>query len=329
MKTVTSQYREYDKYAVLLVNLGTPDSYTVKDVKQYLKQFLSDRRVIELTPLIWQLILRLLVLPFRSPKTAKLYQKVWLKEKNLSPLMYYTQMQTKRLAQAIDNDVIVDFAMRYGEPSIEAKIHSLQAQGVTTIKVFPLYPQYSATTTASVYDEVFRVLKKMRNQPNIIGVKPYYAHPQYIEALKKSVLTYIPKLNFAPDIILFSFHGIPKQCVDKGDPYYWQCQETYRLVKNALSNLNIELRMSFQSRFGPKKWLSPYTTDVLKILPTENKNKILLVTPGFAADCLETLEELNETERKTFLQAGGTHYAVMPCLNDSDEHMELLKTLAK
>ncbi len=315
------------KKAILLVNLGTPDSYQVKDVRKYLKEFLSDRRVIEASPLFWQPILRLFVLPFRSPKTAKLYQKIWFEDKQFSPLMYYTQSQACKLADKLGNHMMVDFAMRYGEPSIKAKIEALSIQGVTEITIVPLYPQYSATTTASVYDEVFRVLQTMRYQPNIVGIAPYYQHPAYIEALKKSVINHLATIDFTPDILLLSFHGIPLECVQKGDPYQMHCLRTFELLKSALSETKLNIQMSFQSRFGPKEWLKPYTTEVLANLAKEGKKNVLVMAPGFAADCLETLEELRETEYETFLNAGGGHYAVIPCLNDRDGHIEMLKTI--
>ncbi|WP_440616542.1 ferrochelatase [Cysteiniphilum sp. 6C5] len=315
------------KKAILLVNLGTPDSYQVKDIRKYLKEFLSDRRVIEASSLIWQPILRLFILPFRSPKTAKLYQKVWFEEDNASPLMHYTKAQARKLADKLGNEVIVDFAMRYGQPSIKAKIEALSIESVTDVTVVPLYPQYSATTTASVYDEVFRVLQAMRYQPNIVGVAPYYEHPAYIDALKQSVIKYLATIDFTPDVLLLSFHGIPLECVQKGDPYQAHCLRTFELLKNALSETNLNIQLSFQSRFGPKEWLTPYTTDVLANLAKEGKKNVLVMAPGFAADCLETLEELKETERETFLNAGGEHYAVIPCLNDRDEHINMLKTI--
>ncbi|WP_373282841.1 MULTISPECIES: ferrochelatase [Cysteiniphilum] len=315
------------KKAILLINLGTPDSYQVKDVRKYLKEFLSDRRVIEASSFIWQPILRLFILPFRSPKTAKLYESIWFQDKQLSPLMYYTQAQARKLADKLGNEVIVDFAMRYGEPSIKAKIEALSVQGVTEITIVPLYPQYSATTTASVYDEVFRVLQTMRYQPNIVGVAPYYQHPAYIKALKQSVLSYLETIDFTPDVLLLSFHGIPLECVQKGDPYQAHCLQTFELLKSALSETKLDIQVSFQSRFGPKEWLKPYTTEVLANLAKKGKKNVLVMAPGFAADCLETLEELKETERETFLNAGGQHYAVIPCLNDRDEHIEMLKTI--
>ena len=313
--------------AILLINLGTPESYQVKDVRRYLKEFLSDRRVIEASPWIWQPILRWFILPFRSPKTAKLYEKVWLKAKSNSPLMHYTQMQAQKLAKVMEGNTLIDFAMRYGQPNIEYKLHSLVEQGITEIIAFPLYPQYSATTTASVFDEIFRVLQGMRYQPNITGIAPYYQHGAYIEALKQSVLSYLTTIHFKPDVLLLSFHGIPLECVQKGDPYRQHCQSTYELLMQALIDTKIEVSLSFQSRFGPKEWLKPYTTDVLANLPKEGKKNVLVMAPGFAADCLETLEELAETERETFMNAGGKEYRVMPCLNDSDLHIRMLKTI--
>ena len=322
-----SEQSKSPKKAVLLINLGTPKSYQVKDVRRFLKEFLSDRRVIEASPLIWQPILRLFILPFRSPKTAMLYQKIWLKDKNSSPLMHYTNAQAQRLSQVMEGNVLVDFAMRYGEPSIKKKLKSLTLLGVTEIKFLPLYPQYSATTIASIFDEVFDVFKSMRYQPNIICIAPYYKHRSYISALKQSVLNYLTTIQFKPDVLLLSFHGIPLECIQKGDPYRIHSQKTYELLKDELYEINIDIQMSFQSRFGPKEWLKPYTSDVLLRFAKEGKKNVLIMTPGFASDCLETLEELDETERENFIHAGGENYAVIPCLNDSDIHIKMLKTL--
>ena len=320
--------KKYNKTGVLLVNLGTPDAPTVPAIKKYLREFLSDRRVIEVNRWVWKIILNGFILPFRSPKTTKLYQAVW-RQDNTSPLFYYTKRQAELLSNETSADIVVDFAMRYGKPSLEDKIKCLQDDGCTEIRILPLYPQYSATTTATVYDEVYRVLSKMRWQPNIVGVKPYYDHPGYISLLKSQVIDHVKSLDFKPDALVVSFHGIPALYFEKGDPYYCHCHKTYRLLKEALEGeFSGEVILSFQSRFGPKKWLEPYTTDILAECAKGKAQNVMVMAPGFPADCLETLEELQVTEMKTFLEAGGKNYFVMPCLNDHPEHIQLLKQLA-
>jgi len=320
--------KKYNKTGVLLVNLGTPDAATVSAVKKYLREFLSDRRVIETNPILWTFILNGIILPFRSPKTTKLYQSIWRKEDNLSPLFYYTKRQAELLADQMPDHVLVDFAMRYGNPSIESKINSLKEAGATEIKVLPLYPQYCAATTATAYDEIYRVLTKMRWQPNIIGVKPYYDHPGYIEILKNQVLAHAKHLSFKPGALVVSFHGIPAMYFEKGDPYYCHCHKTYRLLKESLEGEFLgEVILSFQSRFGPKKWLEPYTSVILAECAEGKAKNVMVITPGFPADCLETLEELQITERDAFLEKGGQNYAVLPCLNDSSDHVIFLASL--
>ena len=319
----------HHKKAILVVNLGTPEEPTTLAVKKYLKQFLSDRRVIEVNPLLWQLILRLIILPIRAKKAAKLYQKIWRSKENLSPLMLYTQSIAIKLNELIPEDIIVDFAMRYGRLSLTEKIKNLCGQGVTEIKILPLYPQYSATTTASVYDEIYRLLTTMRWQPNIIGIAPYYDHPQYIELLALTIREHCAQLDFSPDVLLFSFHGIPKRYFNQGDPYYCHCHKTYRLTKETLESagdIKVEFKLSFQSRFGPEKWLQPYTTDVLEQCAKDHQN-VVIITPGFATDCLETLEELKVTEYQKFIAKGGKLFSVIPCLNNSNGHIQLIKSL--
>ena len=317
---------KYNKKALLIINLGSPDSPTPKDVKVYLREFLSDTRVIEANPITWRTILNLFVLPIRSKKTAHNYQTIWNNEKNGSPLTINTRELAEKLNIVLDN-YIVDFAMRYGNPSIESKIKLLQNQGVTDITILPLYPQYSATTTATVYDKIYQILSKLRWQPNIKGIQPYYDNKNYIQTIAKQIDDFLRnKPN--TDTILFSFHGIPKDYFDKGDPYYCHCHKTYRLVKESLQEKykNIDFKLSFQSRFGPKKWLEPYTTNVLTELGKLNKN-IAVIAPGFSADCLETLEELAIGEKENFLKAGGKSFDLIPCLNSSDEHVTMIKNI--
>tara|TARA_R110002124_G_scaffold276039_1_gene446707 strand:+ start:4561 stop:5553 length:993 start_codon:yes stop_codon:yes gene_type:complete len=319
---------KYNKIGILLVNLGTPNSATVPAVKKYLREFLSDRRVIEANPILWKIILNCFILPFRSSRTTKLYQSIWRKEDNMSPLLYYTKRQAELLNEQMPNNVVVDFAMRYGNPSIDEKIKALQELGATEIRILPLYPQYSATTTATVYDEVYCVLKSLRWQPNIIGVKPYYDNKDYIQLLKNQVLMHVQSLSFKPEALVVSFHGIPAIYFEKGDPYYCHCHKTYRLLKESLEGeFSGEIIMSFQSLFGPKKWLKPYTTDVLAQCGAGKAKKVMVIAPGFPSDCLETLEELQVTERNAFLEKGGKEYSVIPCLNDNAEHIKFLKNL--
>ena len=317
--------------ATLLINLGTPDNCDTRSIQRYLKDFLSDPRVIELPTFLWQLILRFFILPFRSPKTARSYQKIWRNNPSQSPLLFHTIQQTQKLDALMPNNHRVDFAMRYGKPSIEEKILHLfnQGQGATLLNILPLYPQYSATTTASVYDEVYRILKKMRWQPSIVSIPPYFNNLQYIQLLKNSIQEHLAQINFVPDAILCSFHGIPISYVAKGDPYEAQCQETFHLLKQILTPLypTTPVRLCFQSRFGPKKWLSPYTRDLLTECIQQKACKVVIITPGFPSDCLETLEELQITERKIFLEKGGTHYSLIPCLNAQTDHIHFLRSL--
>ncbi|MFC4891475.1 ferrochelatase [Pseudofrancisella aestuarii] len=318
---------KYNKKAILLVNLGTPDSFDIKAIRKYLKQFLSDKRVVEANPILWWLILNLIILPIRSKNTAKLYKKVWNNDLNKSPLLVYTENLANQLNDSLDN-YIVDFAMRYGNPSIDSKIKHLQSQGMTDITILPLYPQYSGSTTASVYDEVYKCLSNLRWQPNIKGIKPYYDNKHHIEAVKSQIVQHLQQIDFKADVILFSFHGIPKEYFDAGDPYYCHCHKTYRLVKESLQDklTGTEFELSFQSRFGPKKWLEPYTTDKLIEYAKSGKN-IVIVAPGFATDCLETLEELAIREREVFIAHGGKNFSLVPCLNDSETHVEMLKNI--
>ncbi|ALB01635.1 ferrochelatase [Francisella persica ATCC VR-331] len=320
---------KYNKQAILLLNLGTPDNYDAKSIKRYLKEFLSDRRVIEANPILWKLILNLFILPVRSKKNVHPYEAVWDKQHNKSPLLFYIENLAKKLDARLDS-YIVDCAMRYGNPSIETKIKSLHEKGATEIIIFPMYPQYSATTTATVYDEVYRVITKLRWQPTIKGINPYYDNNHYISTISQQVDIHINNLKYTPDTVVFSFHGLPQQYFDKGDPYYCHCHKTYRLIKESLQNKyhNIDFTLSFQSRFGHKKWLKPYTTFKLAELAKQNK-KVVVIAPGFSVDCLETLEELAITEKHNFIEKGGKEFSLIPCLNESDIHVEMLYNILK
>jgi len=317
---------KFGKTGVLLVNLGTPDSTSWLDIRKYLKEFLSDRRVIEVNPIIWQIILNLFILTFRPSKTAKAYKEIWMNDINMSPLKYFTEMQMKKLGDKMNTDrVMVDYAMRYGNPSINSKIKKLQLEGCENLVILPLYPQYAAATTATVCDEVYRSLMKMRWQPSLQIIPHYESEPLYIEALVKSINKKISEINWKPDLIVASYHGIPKKYFDKGDPYQCYCQKTSRLISEKFTK--IPITTTFQSRFGPQEWLKPYTDKTFEKLPMEGKKNILVICPGFSSDCVETLEEILIQGKESFLEAGGENFDLIPCLNDNDDHINLFKNL--
>ncbi|MBB4838313.1 ferrochelatase [Sphingomonas kyeonggiensis] len=310
------------KIGVLLVNLGTPDAPDAPSVRRYLGEFLSDRRVVEIPPLLWQPILRGIILRTRPKKSAHAYQQVWREDG--SPLAAITRAQARALQGAWGEQVLVDYAMRYGSPAIGGRIAALKAQGAERILLAPLYPQYCGATTATANDKAFEALAAMRWQPAIRTLPPYHDHPAYIAALKASVEASLAKLDFEPDAILASFHGMPARTLELGDPYHCHCQKTARLLSQALGR---ELVITFQSRFGRAKWLEPATDATLAALPGKGVKKVAIVAPGFSADCLETLEELAIRGRETFLGAGGTRFAYLPCLNDSEGGMAMLRTI--
>ena len=319
---------KFGKTGVLLINLGTPDSTNWWDIRKYLKEFLSDKRVIEVNPVLWQIILNLFILNFRPSKTAHAYKKIWLKEANESPLRYYTRNQAEKLQQElVGENIIVNFAMRYGNPSIKSKLNELKNNGCENIIILPLYPQYAAATTATVCDEVYRTLMKMRWQPSLQIVPHYESEPLYVSALVKSIEKKIETISWKPDLIIASYHGIPKKYFDKGDPYHCYCHKTTRLIKEKFSK--IEIQTTFQSRFGPQEWLTPYTDKTLESLSAKGIKNLLVICPGFASDCVETLEEINILGRETFLKNGGEKFDFIPCLNDSSEHIKLFENLVK
>jgi len=319
---------KYGKTGVLLVNLGTPDSTSWWDVRRYLKEFLSDRRVIEVNPVIWQVILNCFILTFRPSKSAHAYKQIWMKELNKSPLRHYTELQTEKLGKKISNEnIIVDFAMRYGNPSIKIKLNLLKEEGCENIIVLPLYPQYAAATTATVCDEVYRNLMNMRRQPSLQIIPHYESEPLYINSLVNSIKKKMSEIDWKPDLIVASYHGIPKEYFDKGDPYHCYCQKTTRLMKEKFDDVMIET--TFQSRFGPREWLTPYTDKTLESLPAKDTKNILIICPGFSSDCVETLEEINIQGREIFMKNGGKNFDFIPCLNDSDDHINLLENLVK
>jgi ferrochelatase len=318
----------FGKTGVLIINLGTPDSTSWWDIRKYLKEFLSDRRVIEVNPIIWKIILNLIILTFRPSKTAHAYKQIWIKETNESPLRYFTRNQAFKLAKKFTNDKIcIDFAMRYGNPSIKKKLTLLQQNGCENIIILPLYPQYAAATTATVCDEVYRNLMKMRWQPSLQIIPHYESNPLYIDALVKSIKKKLSIIDWKPDLIIASYHGIPKSYFEKGDPYQCYCQKTSRLLSEKFKD--IPIKTTFQSRFGPQEWLTPYTDKTLEILPSEGKKNVLVICPGFSSDCVETLEEINIQGKESFMNKGGKNFDLIPCLNDNEDHINLLEQLVK
>src|ERR1700675_2611882 len=317
------------RVGVLLVNLGTPDTADTKGVRVYLREFLSDPRVIEDQGLKWKLILNGLILLVRPPRKARDYRKIWNSEQNESPLKTITRAQSEKLAAAIaDHDhVAVDWAMRYGNPSISSRIAALTAQGCDRLLVVPLYPQYSAATSATVCDEVFRVLAGMRAQPTLRVSPPYYDDPGYIEALAVSMSVHLATLPFAPELIVASFHGMPQKYVDNGDPYEKQCIATIDALRKRMGLGAAKLLLTFQSRFGFDEWLKPYPDQTMERLAKEGVRRIAVVTPGFSADCLETLEEIAQENAEIFKHHGGEQFAYIPCLNDSEPGMDVIRQL--
>ncbi len=315
------------KIGVLLINLGTPDAADPPAVKRYLGEFLSDKRVVELPAIAWQPILRGIILTTRPKKSAHAYQQVWREDG--SPLAAITRAQSKGLQGAFGEGVVVDWAMRYGRPAIGDRIQAMKAAGVERILLAPLYPQYCAATTATANDKAFAHLATMRWQPAIRTLPPYYDDPLYIDALKTSLEAGLAALDFAPDAILASFHGMPQRTLELGDPYHCHCRKTARLLSEAMQETlgGRELIVTFQSRFGRAKWLEPATDTVLEALPAKGVRKVAILAPGFSADCLETLEELAIRGRESFEGAGGTHFAYLPCLNDSETGLAMLRAL--
>jgi ferrochelatase len=318
-----------ERVGVLLVNLGTPDTADAKGVRVYLKEFLSDPRVIEDQGLLWKLVLNGIILRVRPARKARDYLKIWNTETNESPLKTTTRAQSDKLAAAIsDHDrVVVDWAMRYGNPSIASRIEALTAQGCNRILVVPLYPQYSAATSATVCDEVFRVFAGMRAQPTLRVTPPYYVDTGYIEALAVSINAHLATLPFQPELIVVSFHGMPQKYVDKGDPYQAQCIATTDALRKRVGLDASKLLLTFQSRFGFDAWLQPYTDKTMERLAKEGVRRIAVITPGFSADCLETLEEIAQENAEIFKHNGGEQFSFVPCLNDSYLGMDVIRQL--
>jgi protoporphyrin/coproporphyrin ferrochelatase len=318
-----------ERVGVLLVNLGTPDTADARGVRVYLKEFLSDPRVIEDQGLKWKLILNGVILRIRPGRKARDYLKIWNTEKNESPLKTITRAQSEKLAAAIaDHDhVVVDWAMRYGNPSISSRIEALTAQGCDRLLVVPLYPQYSAATSATVCDEVFRVLATMRAQPTLRVTPPYYDDPDYIEALAVSINAHLATLPFQPELIVASFHGMPQKYVDNGDPYQAHCIATTDALRKRMGLDATKLLLTFQSRFGFDEWLKPYTDKTMEQLARDGVRRIAVVMPGFSADCLETLEEIAQENAEIFKHNGGEQFSAIPCLNDSEPGMDVIRQL--
>lgn len=317
------------RVGVLLVNLGTPDTADARGVRVYLKEFLSDPRVIENQGLIWKLVLNGIILRTRPRVKARDYRKIWNTERDELPLKTITRAQAEKLARGIaDHDhVEVDWAMRYGNPSIRAGVETLMARGCDRILAVPLYPQYSAATSATVCDEVFRVLAELRAQPTLRVAPPYYDDPDYIEALAVSINAHLASLPFKSELIVASFHGMPREYVDKGDPYQAHCIATTEALRKRLGLDASKLMLTFQSRFGFAEWLQPYTDKTIEKLAKDGVRRIAVVMPGFAADCLETLEEIAQENAEIFTHNGGEEFSAIPCLNDSDPGMDVIRQL--
>jgi protoporphyrin/coproporphyrin ferrochelatase len=319
------------KTGLLLLNLGTPEATDYWSMRRYLKEFLSDRRVIEVSPLIWWPILNLVILTIRPSKSGHAYAEIWNKERNESPLKTYTRAQADKLREALADipDLEVEWGMRYGLPPIAEAIQRLKDKGCDRIVMFPLYPQYSAATTATALDKAYLKLSDMRWQPAVRTVPPYFDHAAYVDTVAQSLIAYQNQLTWKPDRIVVAFHGLPREYLDKGDPYHCQCQKTARLLREKLGYSKDFMQIVFQSRFGPREWLKPYAQDTVEELPAAGVKNLLMISPGFSSDCVETLEELAIGLKETFTEKGGENFAVVPCLNDSDVSIKMLERLAR
>ncbi|MDQ0458069.1 ferrochelatase [Rhizobium paknamense] len=321
----------FGKVGVLLVNLGTPDGTDYTSMRRYLAEFLTDRRVIEWSRLLWYPILYGIVLNKRPQKVGKAYESIWNKDLDESYLRTYTRSQAEKMAASFKDmpNVIVDWAMRYGQPSIKSKMNELQQRGCEKILLFPLYPQYAAATTATVNDEAFKALLKMRWQPALRTVPQYSDDPVYIDALANSIESHLKTLDWEPELVITSYHGIPKSYFMKGDPYHCQCYKTTRLLRDRLGWSKEKLMVTFQSRFGPEEWLQPYTDKTVEKLAKDGVKRIAILNPGFVSDCLETLEEIAGEAGEDFLHNGGEKFTHIPCLNDSDDGMRVLESVVR
>lgn len=318
------------RIGVLLINLGTPEATDYLSMRRYLREFLSDPRVIETNRVLWWFILNGIILMGRPKRSGHAYEKIWNRELNESPLKTITRSQTEKLrARFGDDRIVVDWAMRYGQPTLKDRIGALKEQGCDRILLMPLYPQYSATTTATALDKAYEALQSMRWQPAIRTLPPYHDDPVYIEALAIGLKRHLEELDWAPDLILASFHGLPQSYLELGDPYHCHCQKTARLLAERLGLGRERLSIVFQSRFGKAEWLKPYAQDTVEGLPGKGVKKLTMIMPGFSADCVETLEEVAIGLKETFLGAGGEKFSAVPCLNDSPESIHLIESLAR
>jgi ferrochelatase len=319
------------KVGILLANLGTPDNYDYWSMRRYLSEFLSDKRVIDYSPFIWQPLLQLVILTKRPFSSGKNYASIWNHEAGESPLMTITKDQTAKIKKTMHDTygdtVMVDFCMRYGNPSTKSKVREMVEAGCQKILFFPLYPHYAGATSATANDEFFRALMEEKWQPTTRTVEPYFEHPKYIEALAQSIETAYAAEEDRPEILVCSYHGVPRRYLMEGDPYHCQCQKTTRLLKERLGWADTEITTTFQSRFGPEEWLQPYTVEEVARLAEQGKKRIAVCAPAFSADCIETLEEINEEIKESFEEAGGEHFVYIPCLNDNDAHIEALSAV--
>jgi ferrochelatase len=329
--TTGQLHQKSGRIGVLLVNLGTPDGTDYASMRRYLREFLTDKRVIEWSPWKWYPILFGIVLNTRPQKVGKAYETIWNRDRNESFLRTYTRNQSELMAERLADlpAVVVDWAMRYGTPSIGDRIQALKDQGCDRIVLFPLYPQYAAATTATVNDKAFEKLVKMRWQPALRTVPDYHGDPAYIDALAKSVTRHLATLDWLPEKIIASFHGIPLAYSEKGDPYYSQCIETGRLLREKLGLAEDQFIVTFQSRFGPEEWLQPYTDKTVESLAREGTKRIAVLNPGFVSDCLETLEEIAEQAAESFHHNGGEKFTHIPCLNDGEDGMRVLEAVVR
>lgn len=318
----------HEKTGILLANLGTPDGYDYWSMRRYLNEFLSDRRVIDYSPWVWQPLLQTIILTKRPFTSGAAYKSIWNEEAGESPLMTITKAQTAKINDVLKarygDNIIVDFCMRYGNPSTQSKVREMVEQGCRKIVFFPLYPQYAGATTATANDAFFRALIGEKWQPQVRTVPAYFDRPSYIEALAATVERAYATAEKKPDILVCSYHGVPKRYLLEGDPYHCQCQKTTRLLKECLGWADTDIVTTFQSRFGPEEWLKPYTVEEVARLAEAGKKNIAVIAPAFSADCIETLEEINEEIKESFEEAGGEDFTYIPCLNEDDAHIAAL-----
>lgn len=321
------------KTGILLANLGTPDNYDYWSMRRYLNEFLSDRRVIDYSPWLWQPLLQLVILSKRPFTSGEAYKSIWNKEKNESPLMTITRDQTEKLSKSLQkrhgDQIMVDFCMRYGNPSTKSKVRKMVEAGCTRILFFPLYPHYAGATSATANDQFFRALMEETYQPIARVVEPYFEHPLYIEALAQSVEKAYDETDERPEVLVVSYHGMPQRYLKQGDPYHCQCQKTTRLLRERLGWDETQIVTTFQSVFGPEEWLRPYTVEHVAKLAEEGKRNIAVIAPAFSSDCIETLEEINEEIKESYEEAGGDKFLYIPCLNDSDGHIAALSEIVE